>query len=333
MIKLLEKRNGIYGFCAIWIVLFHVFRKIGMPYIPVITNVVGIGNMAVDVFFFFSGICLSLSVKKHNYTETGWHEYYRRRFFRVIVPYLIICIPYYLWSAICESSGGFVRQTIAFIVNLSSVSFWLRGTQTTWFLYGIVVFYLLFPLLYDFFIKNSAERTIGLLICFIALSIVTAYVPVLKNSLVVWARLPIFTIGVIAGTDKYRSGKPGRLGTVFSVITITALGFLTSFSEISDSFTIPQVYRLLLYIPMTLALLILISKIDIRIRVLEWIGGLSLEIYLIHITLLHPIRYYGILEIAGNWLYLILPVVSVLIAYGVSKIEDLIQGKNKGFAA
>ena len=72
MSKLLEKRNTIYGVCAIWIVLFHTFRRIGMPYIPVLTNIVGIGNMAVDVFFFFSGLCLALSVKKHDYQIAGW---------------------------------------------------------------------------------------------------------------------------------------------------------------------------------------------------------------------------------------------------------------------
>ena len=59
MQRLLEKRNAIYGICALWIVLFHLSRKIGMPfYIPVVTEVISIGNMAVDVFLFLSGLCL-----------------------------------------------------------------------------------------------------------------------------------------------------------------------------------------------------------------------------------------------------------------------------------
>ena len=144
MTKLLEKRNIIYGFCAIWIVLFHTFRRIGMPYIPVITNIIGIGNMAVDVFFFFSGFCLSLSVKKHNYLETGWKEYFSRRFIRVLIPYLIICIPYYLWNALFEVEGNASHKLIMFFANLSSASFWLKGTETTWYLYGIILLYLFY---------------------------------------------------------------------------------------------------------------------------------------------------------------------------------------------
>ena len=119
MSKLLEKRNTIYGVCAIWIVLFHLFRRIGMPYIPVITNIVGIGNMAVDIFFFFSGLCLALSAKKHHYLETGWREYFRRRITRILVPYLIIGIPYYLWDAVFESSGGIVKRIAVFFANIS----------------------------------------------------------------------------------------------------------------------------------------------------------------------------------------------------------------------
>ncbi len=84
MKKLLDNRNSIYGACALWIILFHTFRRVSMPYIPVITNIVGIGNMAVDVFFFFSGLCLSLSAQKHNYQNIGWKEYFKRRLLRIL---------------------------------------------------------------------------------------------------------------------------------------------------------------------------------------------------------------------------------------------------------
>lgn len=51
-----------------------------MLYIPIVTNVIGIGNLAVDIF---SGLCLSLSATYHHYAENGWREYYIRRFDRV----------------------------------------------------------------------------------------------------------------------------------------------------------------------------------------------------------------------------------------------------------
>lgn len=324
MNKLLEKRNTIYGVLAIWIIVFHTYRRISMPYIPVLTNVIGIGNMSVDVFFFFSGLCLSLSAKKHSYLKDGWREYFRRRFTRILIPYLIICIPYYLWSAIFESGEGLVHKSLSFIANLSSASFWIYGSQTTWYAYGIIVFYLLFPLLYRFIISAKTVQKVLLIVGLIILAIVTAYIPVIKNSLVVWARLPIFTIGICVGVSPGKSEKKSIAAIVCAIVVFLLLGGATSYSEISDSFTIQQVYRLLLYIPMTLSLLSILSLFNGKIIIFEWIGTLSLEVYLVHITLLHPLKYYGIIDSVGYWLYIILPVSALLISWIVGKIEKII---------
>ena len=111
---------------------------------------------------------------------------------------------------------------------------------------------------------------------------------------------------------------------IFSIIVLIGLGIITSTSELSKTFTIPQVYRLLLYIPLTLALLHILSTTGKENLFLERIGCLSLEVYLIHITLLHPMKYYGIIDAVGYWLYLILPVTSVLLAMLVGNIEKKI---------
>lgn len=327
MTTLIEKRNTIYGICAIWIVLFHIFRRIGMPYIPVITNTIAIGNMAVDVFFFFSGLCLSLSVKKHNYPNTGWRVYFGRRFIRVLVPYFIICIPYYLWNAVFEVKGNTSHKLIMFFANLSSVSFWLKGTETTWYLYGIVLFYLLFPLLYMCLTKIGQGERFFLLAGFIIFAVITAYIPILKNSMILWARLPIFSIGIMMGIEKEKIWEPKRNELTILSIMLIVLGAITSISEISETITIPKVYRFLLYMPMTLVLLLLLSKIRHKIAVFESIGRISLELYLSHITLLHPLKHYGAMDAVGYWLYLILPVISIILAFIVRRIEQLLQSK------
>ncbi|MCH5211596.1 MAG: hypothetical protein J1G06_01135 [Oscillospiraceae bacterium] len=60
--QMLKYRNSIYGFCAIWIVLFHVY---GGPEkeLSIVGNLISCGNMGVDIFLFLSGVCLSLSFK------------------------------------------------------------------------------------------------------------------------------------------------------------------------------------------------------------------------------------------------------------------------------
>ena len=229
MNKLLRNRNAVYGICAIWIVLFHIFRKIGMPYIPVVTNVVSLGNMGVDIFLFLSGISLSVSAAKHQYEKTGWKEYYRRRFNRVMIPYLIIAVPYYLWNCIAEQTGGIIRRAAIFIANLTSASFWLKGMQTTWYVYAIVVFYLLFPRIYGFVKNQKSTAKVALLILMVLFAVASYYIPLLDNSMIVWARLPVFTLGVMIGTSERKEYPPvERMATALGVIFLVATGWYIS---------------------------------------------------------------------------------------------------------
>ena len=327
MNRLLEKRNTIYGFCALWIVLFHIFRKISMPFIPVVTNIVCIGNFAVDIFFFLSGVCLYLSAANHNYSENGWGDYFKRRFIRVIIPYLIIGIPFYIWASMFESKGSFLHKAVVFAANISSASFWLRGMQTTWFVYGIVVFYLLFPVIYNFLNKHDLRKVILLVTIMIGFAIVSSYIPILKNSIVVWARLPIFTLGVIAGKYQRKEYEIATGKLACAVIILLSLGFIISMSELSEVYDMPQVYRLLLYIPMTIAFCLVVSAAGRRNRILDFIGVFSLEMYLIHITSLHPLNYYGIMDLVGYWLYLILPLGAILASWLVSRLETFILSR------
>lgn len=312
-----------YGVCAVWIIVFHTFRRIGMPYIPIITNIVGIGNMAVDVFFFFSGLCLALSAERHNYLETGWREYFRRRFTRILVPYLIVCIPYYIWVAKFESSGGTVRRIAVFFANLSSATFWLKGKLTTWYAYGVLVFYMMFPILYRT-VKKSKTSVRYLLLGMIAFAVASSYIPVLKNSTILWARMPIFTIGIVAaeGEESRLSGDRYRMIVASAILLV--LGLLTSLSEISETFTIPQVYRFLLYIPMTLSLVLVLSRAGEKVQFFEMLGTMSFEIYLVHNTLLHPLKTFGVIDATGYLLYMILPAVAIPISWLVKKAEERI---------
>ncbi len=328
MTKLLKNRNAVYGICAVWIILFHVFRKISMPYIPVVTNVVSLGNMAVDVFLVLSGMSLSLSAQKRGYEETGWKQYYQRRFNRVLIPYLIVAVPYYLWNCIAEHTGGIIRRIAIFVANLTSASFWLKGMQTTWYVYAIVVFYLLFPHIYRFVKNQKSAAKAALLILMALFAIATNYIPIVKNSMIVWSRLPVFTLGVIVGlSGREELPEMGMAGKVISSLFLIAAGWFISSCEIFEIFDLPQVYRLLLYMPMAWLIVRLQSQFNWGSRFWSWIGGMSLESYLLHITLLHPLKYYGIMDAVGNWLYLLLPMLTIALSCVVMRIEEFILSR------
>ena len=332
----LKNRTGIYGFCAVWIVVFHLYRRISMPFIPVITNIVSLGNMAVDIFLFFSGVSLYLSAERNNYSERGWKTYFTKRVCRILVPYFIVAVPYFLWSIIVESGHrNFIGILARFVWNVSSASFWIKGVQTTWYVYAIAIFYLAFPILYNY-IKNSnsAIKIAILLTAIYFFSVATNYLPILKNSTIAWTRLPIFVIGIMAG--KYYAKldlsklniSARKLLVSFNVIFLLVSGCFLSFHEIYDANTIQAVYIWLFYGPMTLSVIVCLMAVckgdGLQADLLKVLGSISLEIYLVHITLLHPMDFYGVLKYAGNWNYLLLPICSIIIALGVKWVEGVV---------
>ena len=328
--RLLACRDTLYGACALWIIFFHLRRRISMPWIPALTNAFALGNMGVDVFLFLSGLCLSLSAEKRDYGKNGWRGYWSRRFARVLLPYALVSIPLYLWQALFTRRGRLLRRAARFLWNASSASFWLSGTQTTWYVYAILVFYLLFPLIYRAAKLRSAAGRIAPLAAAFAVAALSARVPLLRHSLVCWARLPIFTLGVIAGTMTGRlDSPPRRAGLWLSAAALPALGWPISASEVFGAFSLPQILRLMLYIPMTFAALYLVSAFGRPVRVLEVIGRRSLEIYLIHIALLHVFKHAGITGAVGYWLYLILPAATLSIALIIGSIEDALLRRAK----
>ncbi len=304
-----------------------------MPFIPVVTNIVSIGNMSVDIFLFFSGLCNTIGAQKHNYSEEGWRSFFRRRAERTLLPYFLIAGTFYLWSSIAEHSGSILRRTLAFAGNISSLSFWFNGTQTTWFVFAILLFYLLFPFIYRFGKQKGKSRRILFLAAAVLFSIASSYIPVLKNSTIVWSRLPIYTFGIFIGTDlnEYQlpefSTRKRIITEIISILIIITIGWLLSAVEIFHSISLPRVYRWLLYTPVTLALLTLLSfhlKPGESSRFLSEAGAASLEIYLIHVTMLHPIQRYGLMSALGMWLYPVLTAFSVLCAVLIRRAEQQI---------
>ena len=194
---LLKHRNAIYGVLAIWIVLFHINRRLGnVMTVPVLSQIISCGNMGVDIFMLFSGCCLYLSLDKKPDVMT----FYNRRFIRIIPAYLLITVPFWFWRSLIEApmaSGNF--HFIRFFADLSSASFWFTGIETTWFVAAIVVFYLLFPMIYKI-IKKGNEQTFILLAVTYALNIIAIeFIPLYNKSSIAWTRLPVFVIGAIFG--------------------------------------------------------------------------------------------------------------------------------------
>lgn len=337
--NLLKHRNAIYGVLAIWIILFHINRRLGEPVqFPVLSQLLTCGNMAVDVFMFLSGCCLYLSMNK----KTDVRNFYKRRILRLLPSYFIITVPFWFWRSLIEApmaDGGF--HFIRFFADLSSATFWLSGIETTWFVNAIFVFYILFPLIYKL-VKRGICGSILLLATVYAVNIIAIeLIPFYDHSSIALTRLPVFIFGIIAG--KYIDAIDlGRLKTrtrisLVGVILLVLIVSLIVF-PIGSMFTgndIKSEYLWLLYAPLALMLLIVLMFIlgeyrEGRHKCLKMAGGMSLELYMTHITILHWFAYYELLGKFGLWTFLIIPVMAFLWSMAVKKVISVLQVRKAG---
>ena len=139
-------RSQLMGISILWIMLFHsgievpdniVLRALWYLFVSF-----G-GGCGVDIFFMLSGFGLVYSASKLT-NKKQWINWNLKRIVRIIPSYLIVGLLWYLIKGDCT------------LYNLCQFNFLVDGIRDFWFISGIIICYLLFPLLFE------AGRKIGL---------------------------------------------------------------------------------------------------------------------------------------------------------------------------
>lgn len=129
-------RSSLMGIATIGILMCHAAPN-GVNLPPMLKSVFGLGQLGVDIFFFLSGFGLFYSLSKP--FKNVW-EWYRKRFLRIIVPYLIIYAPALLLICIQNAKPWWY-----YFYNLSTISLWFNDGGC-WFIAMLVPLYLVAPL-------------------------------------------------------------------------------------------------------------------------------------------------------------------------------------------
>ena len=92
-LSLLSKyRSALMGMATIGILMCHAHPNgVNLPFH--LNSILGLGQMGVMIFFFVSGLGLYYSTRQMKYSAGGIAAWYRKRFVRLFVPYLIIYAP------------------------------------------------------------------------------------------------------------------------------------------------------------------------------------------------------------------------------------------------
>ena len=133
-------RSALMGMATIGILMCHApANGVNLPFH--LNSVLGLGQMGVMIFFFVSGLGLYYSTHRMEYSACGIAAWYRKRFVRLFVPYLIIFAP----ALYISMSDGDCLNWGGYLLNLSTISYWIDKTGC-WFVDILVPIYLLTPL-------------------------------------------------------------------------------------------------------------------------------------------------------------------------------------------
>ena len=240
-----------------------------------------IGSSSVDAFLFLSGLGLYYSMKKNPDVDI----FYRRRVARLMIPYVIVALPSWIILDVFIKKSGLWKA----LRDFTFLSFFRSGVKWYWYVGFMLFCYLIYP--YVFQIVDSARDVIDGEIRLISLiSAITVFIlvfmsaekDIFSNTNIALLRFPAFLAGCFYGRSSYEERKSYWKWGILLILSTVLLMLLPSNSSIFRRYV-----QGMFNISSCAAIAWLFSKVSIRpfLKVLEWFGAHSLELYLSHVTI------------------------------------------------
>ena len=283
--KILSYRSVWMALAALWVVYHHISLTPPCAFLQVLKSC---GAGVVDIFVFASGLGCYHSLKKNPDTLI----FIKKRLIKIVPAYYLCVTPWVIFDGI--RLGTTVQGVVATYLGVDSL-FGL-GLQTLWYVNGLVVYYILVLFFVPLCLRgNFKTKLLGFCFC------ILLTVPFLGDTmrLMLFARVPLLYLGVCAAD--YGSRYPtltkrtvlALLGAMAAGITILLVCYYRCHEYLYP-------YGLLwwpfiLIVPGLCLLLSWLSMLvertaPIVIRFLRYVGGCTLEIYIVHMFVFHAAR-------------------------------------------
>lgn len=297
MIKKISKyRNALMGIAILWIMIHHSGLCIPNPFFVIKRT----GYCGVEIFLFLSGLGCAYSLNKNS----DRFEFYSRRLKRIYPHYLPILIPFFIVVSSKMEGTSVVDWIRDILGNITCISFWsMQGYSFNWYIPGIIAFYLMTPLFYEAIIRYQKKGLFFLLAVSFVAGLCFARSSTLLTAI---SRFPIYILGVYAGIllvnsnsekeKKQMSWKMRIIIYISGIVGFVILGLLHKYKD-----TMPVDFYNVFYPCILISFAIicffcqvfeLLDKVKVGkaiIKIFEFIGKISLDIYLIHIVFFTPV--------------------------------------------
>lgn len=248
----------IRGIAVLFVIIAHYAQwYVTMEDSGIISTVLTkLGRYGVSIFFAVSGYGLLCSA-----TKGVDRSFLKRRVLNVYLPYVMI--------------SGIVRLLSGATWRIGNIVKWVLGLNA-WFVFNIMIFYLIFYVGYKYCKHKIVAIEIGVFLVSVLLAVIV------KDS--VWYASNIsFGVGILAKVYEERIAeysKPVFLGSVVGGFIVSAVIYMLAMNRNEFVYIFFKVIASGLWSILILG--ILIDYKIARIKVLEVVGTISLECYLIH---------------------------------------------------
>lgn len=283
-------RQTLMGVAIFGVMFSHWFGfqsiKSGIPYE---LSAIVVRLVFTEGFLFLSGFGLYYSFSKNQDIKS----FYKRRFIRLYIPFVLLSLPLYLYFLIAREGYGFVD----FFSQLTTVYFWFKGNYGgMWYVSLSIMLYLFFPLLYRFiFLKKSTGSVCIRGLCFfiffyfIIIAIKSLYGDYYGLIKIGVEKIPFFIIGMLFGyVVKNEKMTQKMYWLCFFIIALIYL-VLTFTNRFYPGYWVQHsagIFQKLFFMPLVCFIFNYLVKVKIGksiVSFFDWLGRLSLELYILHL--------------------------------------------------
>lgn len=286
--------------------------------------------LPVEGFLFLSGYGMMYSLRKND----DIISFYKRRFYRFILPFWCLALPFFLLIVVAEH-----KDIWFFITSITTAKFWISGNYYGMWYVAITLFlYIITPPVYAVVKKcrNYAWLFILVVMLFfigIGLAIKTKCPAYWELTSIGIARIPYYFMGMLFAyfdwrnvDDKTLVSNKHVLGFLGIIIVSYLIFFLLGYTEANFFMGAAKLIIGLVAIILIFSLCTknIISNTVIN-NSMKWMGKYSYELYLLHLYLWFIIR--NTLHL-GNWQDIALACVcAIILAYPVHIVVNWICNK------
>ena len=260
----LSKSNSdaVKAICAIGVVMHHITNEIdcGILLFPFQT----VGFLCVAIFFFYAGYGLIYSV---NHKEEYIKHFFSNRILKVIVPYFLAVIVYAIYY---YGFGHFFDPSLLFKQFFGQVPF----VRNSWFVIVLLYFYFIFWIVFKFIKSKNIAFVVFLSITMLCSMCV--YFPHWSPTIIA------FPFGTIVAYYKNAFEKFFLRYSWFLLISSFCFFIILMYIRTKSSGT-PKIFlSMICSIVIVIAILSLLTKINLGNSCLSFISKISFEVYLYH---------------------------------------------------